>query len=119
MTENKENKVWKPTVFTPETLKKLEEAFAIGATDSEACFYADVSTSAFYEYQNRTEWYLERKNALKEKPILKARQEVVKWLDGNAEFALKYLERKRKSEFSLRQEIEARVEWEVTFKIEL
>ena len=84
-------------------LQKLEEVFAIGGTDTEACFYAGIGTSTLYEYQKDNPEFVERKEALKEKPILKARQTVVKSLD-NPDMALKYLERKRKAEFSLRVE---------------
>jgi len=38
--------------------------------------------------------------------VLLARQELIKGIKGNPEMALKYLERKRKNEFSLKQEIE-------------
>lgn len=94
----------RPTVITPEVLRKLEEVFAIGGTDSEACFYADISPTALYEYQEKTPGFAERKAALKERPILKARQTIVKGLDDdrNAQW---YLERKRKDEFAVRTEL--------------
>lgn len=38
-------------------------------------------------------------------PYLKARQEVIKRLQDNPDFSLKYLERKKKNEFSLRHEV--------------
>lgn len=87
-------------------LQKLEQVFSIGGTDEEACFYADISPSALYEYQKKHPEFLERKRALKQKPILKARQEVVRGLEGNPEFALKYLERKLPDEFRIRQKIQ-------------
>lgn len=94
----------RPTVFTKEVLQKLEEAFALGCTDGEACYYADIAKSSLYNYQVSHPEFLERKDALKERPILMARQELIKGLKGNAELALKYLERKLKKEFSLRVE---------------
>lgn len=105
---------------------KWEQAFAIGCTDSEACAYADVSRDLLYDYQKKHPEFIDRKNSLKERPILKARQEVVKGLSNNPELALKFLERKKKDEFSLRQEIDQKsevkidgnvnVEWETFFK---
>lgn len=94
----------RPTKMTPETVKKLEEAFAIGASDGEACFYADISKETLYTYQDKTPGFLDRKNALKERPVLLARQTVVKALESDSILALKYLERKRKAEFSTRTE---------------
>lgn len=96
----------RPSVITKEVLRKLEHAFAVGASDREACFYADVSTTAFYEYQERHPEFAERKNALKERPVLVARQSVVKSMESDGTLALKYLERKAKAEFGLRNEVD-------------
>lgn len=93
----------RPTVMTKETLNKLEEVFAIGGSDTEACFYADISPRTLYKYQEEHPDFIQRKEALKEKPILKARQTIVKALD-NPQQAQWYLERKRKKEFAQRIE---------------
>lgn len=90
-------------VFTPEVLAKLKMAFLIGATDEEACCFADISVNTFYDYQARTEGYAQEKAKWKQTPILKARQSLINGLT-DPELALKYLERKKKDEFSLRQE---------------
>ena len=74
-------KVGRPTKMTPETIAKLEEVFAVGGSDREAIFYADISESLFYEYQKNHPEFMERKNILKEEPILKARREIIKGLD--------------------------------------
>lgn len=95
--------IGRPTIMTPETISKLEEVFSIGGSDNEACFYAGIGKSTLYNYQQEHPEFVERKEALKERPILKARQTVVKSLD-DADMALKYLERKKKDEFSLRTE---------------
>ena len=79
---------------------KLIEAFAIGCTDEEACVYADVSESAFYRYCVKNPEFRERTTLLKNKPVLMARKEVVAGIVGDKEFAFKFLERKRKSEFA-------------------
>lgn len=97
------NEIGRPTAFTEQLLKKLEEAFAFGATDKEACFYAGISPTALYNYQIRCPEFVERKEALKENPILKARQTVINSLD-NPEHAKWYLERKAKNEFAQRHE---------------
>ncbi len=97
-------KVGRPTVMTKETIRKLEEVFAIGGSDSEACFYAGISKESLYAYCREHPEFTDRKESLKEKPILKARQTVVKSLD-NPDYAFKYLERKKKDEFSPRSEL--------------
>jgi len=91
-------KVGRPTVMTPEIISKLEEVFAIGGTDSEACFYAGIGQSTLYSYQEEHPEFVERKDALKEKPILKARQTVVQSLN-DPNHAFRYLSKKRRKEF--------------------
>lgn len=102
------NPVGRPSVMTDIVLSKLEEAFAYGASDSEACFYANISHQTLYDYQKKHPEFIERKEALKEQPILQARETVVKSLTDpkNAQW---YLERKRKAEFSPRTESEVTV----------
>jgi len=90
----------RPTVFTPEVILILEGAFLIGCTDEEACFKAGISTTPFYEYQKEHPEFKERKEALKQSPFYTARKTVVDNLKKDADFALKYLERKKKDEFS-------------------
>jgi hypothetical protein len=100
----KKNKEGRPTVMTQETIQKLEQAFAFGSTDEEACFYANIGKSTLYDYIKANPEFSERKEALKLNPILKARETVVSSLD-NPIHAQWYLARKRKKEFSERQEL--------------
>jgi len=97
--------VGRPTVMTPEIITKLEQAFSLGASDLEACFYAGIGKTTLYEYQNKNPDYAERKAALKDKLVLKARTVLAKAMeDGDKQTAQWYLERKKKDEFSQRQE---------------
>lgn len=100
-----------PTFWSPEVVKKLEEAFAIDATVAEACYYADIDRQTYYNHvsdaedatQEQKELF-DRFARLRERPVLIARQTVVKALDKDPELSLKYLERKRRLEFSTRLE---------------
>lgn len=83
---------------------KLEQAFAIGCTDKEACIYAGITPDQLYYYTSTVNTQFQViKEELKEKPILKARQTIVKGLD-QVDNARWFLERKAKNEFSIRQE---------------
>lgn len=96
----------RPPVIDEMTLQKLEAAFSLGATDSEACFQAGISPATLYNYQNENPGYLERKKQLKERMILKARMVIADALNNSdKEVAKWYLERKAKNEFSARQEL--------------
>ena len=118
-TTKKKWKVWRPTKLTPETVKKIEEAFSLDCTVSEACFYAWISRETYYTFIKKYPEYADRFEALRNKPVLLARQELVKGMKWNPEMALKYLERKRKNEFSLKQEIEQNttIQWEIKIKL--
>ena len=93
-------------------ITKLEQAWALDCTDNEAAAYADISVASLCRYLQAHPKVSERKAALKEQPVLAARHTLVEAIrtrkdkDGNADLALKYLERKRRLEFAIRQEIE-------------
>ena len=95
----------RPTVMTDLTINKLEEAFLMGCSDLEACLFADISHQTLYNYQKENPDFVIRKEKLKENPILKARKSVINGLDNDPELSLKFLERKKKAEFSLRTEV--------------
>ena len=90
--------IGRPPIITPEKVSKLEEVFAIGGSDLEACAYADIAKTTLYNYQAKHPEFVARKDMLRERPFLKARQTIVKALDNPAD-AQWYMERKRKVEF--------------------
>ena len=98
-------KVGRPTILTPEIIAKLEQAFSMGCSDLEACFYADIGKTTLYNYQKANPEFVERKERLKERMIFKARTVIADALNKNDENTAKwYLERKKKDEFSTRSE---------------
>lgn len=101
-----DNPVGRPSVITPEIINKLEEAFANGANDLQACFYAGISKSAFYAYQDAHPEFKERKDGLKNHLQLIAKNVLAKSIrSGNENDAKWLLERKEKGEYSLRNEL--------------
>lgn len=102
--------VGRPTEFTEEVVNKLEQAFALDCTVSEACLYAGISRQTYYNFvdekadpKSKKRQYFDRFEELRERPFLKARQTIVKSLD-QPEHAKWYMERKKKAEFAGRQE---------------
>ncbi len=89
-----------------ETITKLEQAWSIGCSDAEAALIADISTASLSRFLTAHPLIAERKEKLKNKPNIKARQEVVKGLDNDKEFSLKYLERKMPEEFAPQSRVE-------------
>ena len=110
-----------------DVLTKLYECWACDSTDSEAAFFAEVSTASLSRYLTAHPAIAERKAALKERPILLARRAIIGKFDGHmvktekgtgkkkrivmvpapidADLALRYAERKRKAEFAPRSEV--------------
>ena len=92
----------RPTKMTPETVKKLEEAFLLGCTDLEACLYGDISKQTLYNYQEKHPEFVDRKAALKSNPVMLARKIVMKSLDdGDLTTANRVIDRKEGSKVAV------------------
>lgn len=96
-----------PTKKDPLTLKKLEEVFALDGTVREACFYAGISEKTYYNWVKEDPELLQRFEALRETPVLAARERVIGLIkkDSDGQNARWYLEKKRKSEFGTKIDV--------------
>ena len=95
----------RPLKIDKDILGKLEQAFKIGATDREACFYAGINPDTLYEYQKKHPEFTEQKEVWKQNPVMKAKNTIFKSLD-DPKTAQWYLERKCKAEFSTQSKLE-------------
>ena len=68
----------------------------------ELCEYSNIKITQYLDLSN-IEWFEELLKKKITKSINTARGEVIKGLKDNPEFSLKYLERKKKDEFSIKQ----------------
>ena len=92
--------------MTPEVVGKLEEAFKIGATDVEACNYANIHKDTYYSHLKSDSTFSDRMASAKEWPILAMKKVIVQSaVGGDKQSAQWYLERKKKAEFAPRQEL--------------
>lgn len=97
----------RPKKINKETLRKLEEAFLMGLSDREACIYADLATSTFYDYCKGNKEFSERKELLKDNIKMQSKINIAEKIKkGDIDLSLWYLERKCKDEFSSKQEIQ-------------
>jgi len=101
--KNRAGRKWFDGKNEKTVLAKCKEVWAYDGTDAEAAFYAEVSKDSISRYLKEHDDVRELRDRLKERPILQARKTVVENLN-NPHIALRYLERKRKDEFALRQE---------------
>ncbi|MAH46255.1 hypothetical protein CMI37_10520 [Candidatus Pacearchaeota archaeon] len=102
--KKKRKKSGRPTSDTPETRQKIEQAAALDASVAEIAFYAGISRETYYQIIKKDKTFSDRIEALRNKPVLKARQTIVQGLD-QPDTARWFLERKRKAEFSHRTEL--------------
>ena len=80
--------------FDEKTVKKLEEVFAIDGSVEEACYYANITRQTYYNWIKDNPKLKEEFDRLRNKPVLKARQEVMKGLNCYSN-AMDYLKRKK------------------------
>jgi hypothetical protein len=95
----------RPTIVTPEVVAKLENAFAQGFTDTDACILADISRDCLYDYIKRVPSFATKREALRRRPFLSSVLGINKLIKAEDPTTLRwYAERKGKDEFSIRQE---------------
>jgi hypothetical protein len=93
-----ENKVGRKTIMDDLTVKKLEDAFANGASDVQACFLANISKQTLYNYQEKHPEFVDRKEALKDMIKYRAKLKIKEAIENEErpDTAKWYLERKDK-----------------------
>lgn len=88
------NTVWRPPVINEEVLRKLEEGFSYGYSDQEACLYADIWTSTFYDYCKNNPEFSERKTVLKRTNSLHAKRHLATSIkNGDMKLSIWWLEK--------------------------
>jgi hypothetical protein len=96
----------RPTVITPEVIKKLEECFALDYTIADACFEAKISQDTYYNWMRQDRIFFERMNFSKGNIARAAKFTLARAVKTNPQSAAWYLERKRKDEgYAPRQEL--------------
>lgn len=86
--------------MTPETVRKLLDAFKLDVTVEEACLYANISKDTYYRKLKEDDEFSDEIGRARMYATLVARNCVVKHVATDPHLALKYLERKRPDEFS-------------------
>ncbi len=52
-------KLWRPTKFNENTIQKLKEAFKMDCTVLEACCYANIIKSSYYDWISKNKEFLD------------------------------------------------------------
>jgi hypothetical protein len=102
----------RPTVITPATVRKLEQAFKDGLSVSEACFVSGIGRTAYYERRSNDEAFANKMELAKAYVSIKAKKTVVQAIDtGNLTAAKWWLERKARNEFGTNT-VDEDAQWE-------
>ncbi len=101
----KKKKTGRPTVMTPDNIRKIEEVAALGGSIAEMAMWCDIHVDTLYAYIKENKYFSDRIEALREKPILQARNTIMADIKS-PDTAKWYLERKRKAEFGPKVEVE-------------
>jgi hypothetical protein len=85
-------------------VENLIAAYKIDCSNEEACVYAGISEDQRRYFGEQHPEFSLVKNRCRELPCMQARMTVVGAIKTDSRTAIKYLERKKKAEFSTRQE---------------
>ena len=92
----------RPSKFTDQIIQKLKEAFKLWCTVEEACSYAEISKSSYYEWLSINKEFSDEIKIAKKYLEFKSRAVIARSLEEwNVKTAMWYLERKNKKEFNI------------------
>jgi len=98
-------KMGRHSKMTRHMIEKLEKCFSNSFTDDEAVLYCNIDKETLYTYCDKYPAFSIKKEELKKKPNLKAKQNIISGINSGDKIDSKWwLERKAKDEFSIRQE---------------
>jgi hypothetical protein len=107
-TNLKKNQKWreaiskKVTKLNPDVVRKLKDAFAIGANVKEACYYAEIAESTYYKWVKENPKLSEEFDLMRQRLPLKAKENIAKSIENSNSIpdSWKLLERKQPDEFA-------------------
>ncbi len=104
----KRDRVGRPLSMTVPTLRKLQMAFLVDCTNAEACSYAGIGTTAFYDFQKKYPEFAELKAKWKGTYIMAARMNIAKEVikKKSIDDSWKVLRAKRRNEYAEKHIVE-------------
>lgn len=97
--------VGRPSVFTEDVCRKIEEVAALDGSVEEMAFYAGIHRTSIYNYFKENPEFFDKIQTLRERPVLLARQTIIKSL-SDPNHAFRYVERKRPKEWAPTNKLE-------------
>jgi PBSX family phage terminase large subunit len=101
------SKKGRPSTISDEVKQKIEFAYSIGAKQEEVCLYAGIGRTTLWRILSKDDAFAERLEILKHRPVLKARFNIVKAMEGDPQNGIPpdisttrwFLERIKRKEF--------------------
>lgn len=109
----------RPTKMTSEILKKLEEGFLMNLSDEQACLFAGISPRTLYNYQNKNDEFVQRKQLLRQQPKIDAKMKIAKEVKSDTATAKWLLERTEKETYGQNIKVGGDPENPLSFKLEI
>lgn len=108
----KKSNAGRPTVITDDAIQKLEEAFKWDATIGEACRYAGISESTYYDHYNKNKQFSEKIDRARDFIFELAKKNIERAVsEGDTELSVKLLKMRQNKIYNERtvNEIEGEV----------
>lgn len=104
--------------MTEEVMGKLESIFRIDWTIREACNYADIDESTYYEYYKKDKKFSKRMDSAQEYPFILARKGLFKNVQKEDMKAIDTFLRRRDQRYKDKAEVDqnTKIDWEITIK---
>ena len=88
------NKIGRPTVLNKDTVSKLEEAFKLGASVSEACLISGISRDTFYRHFNADSTFSDKMERARSWILVLAKRNIANAIGmGNTKLSVWLLEK--------------------------
>ena len=97
----------KVTKLTPEVIKKLKEAFTVGATLEQACYYAEIVPNTYRNWCKKFPELLREFDEMKQRMPLRAKQNIALAVEkGDIGLSKWLVERKEPADYGEKLKIE-------------
>jgi cob(I)alamin adenosyltransferase len=94
-------KAGRPSVITEETVQKLEEAFRIDATTDEACRYAGIARSTYYDWYGKDKNFRTKMDSAQDYLFLLAKRNWTEAIQNKDKAAsMDYLKRRQRDRYA-------------------
>ena len=91
----------------PDIVAKLRQAFAVGCTIDEACYYAEIDRATYYRWMNKYPQIKRYLDEMRHRLGLKSKENIAKIIEsGDVSNSWRYLERTQPKDYAETQKVE-------------